>query len=140
MVHVRGTRPSKALFNSDLANDVHIALGEDPKYQTADIKNKITSLLDRGHKVSVAGYSLGSSQAAIAIADKKIHSRLENDNFLLSPGVSAAHPDVKSIAHLGKTTFAYHALDPISNVLAQHATSRHIIDRSFKSPLDAHMI
>ena len=141
IIHARGTDPGQALFNSDLANDAQIAVGDHPSIGAGDLKHKIKQLLDESGdgNVSLSGYSLGGSKMlSAALNDSDIHSRISDKNVVISPGFTAASD--RRMANLDKMQYVYHAHDAVANNLLQHSTDNHKVhyDANKLNPVDYH--
>ena len=103
-------------------------------------RKRIHALLDKygDHNVNLSGYSLGGGRALEVMSDKRLYSRLGEDNWLVAPGVTALNPNLKNYANMTKAHFAYSSSDAVANSLLAHKSDHHHVSYSYDDPLNAH--
>ena len=140
IVHWRGTRPDANIIASgDAKADVQIALGESESFdELSGDKALVKALLDKGHDVSIGGYSLAGGVALQVMNDDSIYKRLGDNNHVISPGITAMNPHLKKLANLDKVSYTYHALDPVASALLPHANDNHHVEKTLRDPVSAH--
>ncbi len=141
MVVYRGTRPDdKVVDSGDLSADLKVASGTGSQmYGLADDRRVINDLMDKGHDVSLSGYSLGGSKVLELMSDPELYKKLGNRSHVISPGVSPLDPHLKQKAQMDKVHFTLNAFDPVAQALVPHATdNHHHVENKYRDPLSAH--
>ena len=90
--------------------------------------------------VSLSGYSMGGGKALEVMRDKDIMSRLSNDNVMIAPGITAAHPELEHLARHQKINYVYGSNDVMSNSLLAHSSDNHSVITNEIDPLKSHML
>ena len=143
ILHFRGTRPDKALLNSDIANDALIAFGDiNESGQTAGNKQRVLNMLDKygDHNLSLSSYSLGGGKAAELVLDKDVYSRLSNDNYFIVPGITSAHERLGELATNQNAHFIYHHSDNVANALLPKRNDHHTVLYGNYDPIQSHLL
>ncbi len=71
--------------------------------------------------------------------DENLYNRLGNENHMLAPGITAAHPNLEKAAKLNKVSYTYGASDGVANALMAHSNDNHKILTHYGDGLQAHL-